>query len=396
MGILQALFGGGNQGQQSMNALQGQDPNAATGMPQSQGIVPNILSQRFQPSMDDIGQAALQSGLNHSYVSPSAISKQNLSLQQQMLENQAAQMKNQMTAFKMPLMQRQMQALSGGMVGQPNLDAPQQNGQSGNIPQTMQQNAQTQSQPQGTPYDQDSRITMSKLAASIGNKPLSEAYMQDYQNDPNTIARAKGIEANATGEQARLNESQKTALGIQKDINDDADTAIKTKRILGEMGTLSQSMTPGKYAGFNKAVAEWKIANGIGTDADQALATSSQGIDKLTAQLATQAMTEFTKRGTQMEFKTFLQNNPNIGMTPGGFQTLLSYMDKTSDIPLKKQQDFIQWKAPNGKQRPLSEYPDFDGQWNQQFQQNIGSTLQAPITASSYNAPQRISLKDMK
>lgn len=408
MGILQALLGG-QQGQQPMNTLQAQDPNMATSMPQSQGVVPDILSSRFSPTMEDIGNAGFQTGINHNLVTPQAAELQRLAplmrlsqLQQQSEETKALQMKNQMTAFQMPLMQRQMQMMSNGITGQ-------------NIPQQMQQNAPSNTQSadssipnqmqanasQGTPYNQDSRITMSKLAASMGNKPLSEAYIQDYQNDPNTIARKTDIEESAKGNQQRLNESQKTALDIQKNINEDADTALKTKRILGEMGTLRQNFTPGKMAGFQQALAQYKLAvdpdmtKGIATPQDQQFATATQGVDKLTAQLTTQALKEFTSRGTQMEFKTFLANNPNITMTPGGFDTLLSFMDKTSDLPLQKQQQFIKWKAPNGNQRPLAEYPDFDASWNQNVTQNIGNTLQAPITPQKA-APARISFKDMK
>lgn len=381
MGILQYLL----TGQSSQPpAQQGFTPIQSLPQ-QDSGVAANILSQRFQPSSGDVTNSIQQNVFGRQgggWTTPEDVAKTSLSDQILQNEAQAGQMKNQMTAFQMPLMQRQMQMMSGALTGQPTSKLQPSN----NIPGQMQQNATGVSNPAQNPnYNTDSRVTMAKLAASMGNEPLAKAYQFDYENDPATIARTKGIEAKATGEQTRLNESQKTALDIQKNINDDADTALKTKRILGEMGTLSKTMTPGKYAGFNKSVAEWKIANGIGTPTDQELASSSQGIDKLTAQLATQAMTEFTKRGTQMEFKTFLANNPNIGMTPGGFQTLLAYMDKTSNLPLQKQQDFIKWKSPNGQQRPLSEYPDFDAQWNQSTNQNLGNTLQPP-TDSTGNA----------
>lgn len=394
MGILQALFGGSDPQMQNPQMLQGGQPQ-----PDSGSIVQSILSQRFQPSMQDVGQSTFlnATGLGQGLATPEsamatrlkpimdvANNASNLGLQGEQIN--AEHMKNQMTAFQLPLMQRTMSQLYGGQPAAGGNSIPTQMQQNGDAYGAAQGGTEGSELPQigaapstnanyGTPYGADSRIAMSKLAASMGNKPLSDAYLQDYQNDPNVISRKTAIEEGAKGEQQRLNKYQDTGLAIQKDINDDADVALKTKRIIDEMGVLRQNFTPGKFAGYQKALAEWRIGAGIGTPQDQQFATATQGVDKLTAQLTTQALKEFTSRGTQMEFKTFMQNNPNITMTPGGFDTLLQFMNKTSDIPLQKQQQFIQWKQ--GKQQ--SEYPDFDAAWNQNVNQNINSTLQPPI-----------------
>lgn len=200
MGILQQLIQNGQQPidqNQAASFAQAQQPQ------QSQGIVPDILSARFAPSMQDVGNADFQTGINHSLVTPQTVELQRLAplmklseLQQQQEQTRAMQMKNQMTAFQMPLMQSTMQRLYG-------------QGQPQNISAQMQANAAqqpgAQSQPmQGNavPYQEDQRITMAKLAAGMGNEGLSKAYMQDYENDPNVIARKATItsESQKTGD----------------------------------------------------------------------------------------------------------------------------------------------------------------------------------------------------
>ncbi len=182
-----------------LDQLFGQQPQQDQG-----GMVQSILSQRFQPSPDDINKAMAESAMSYKYVDPSQVMQQrvapgmavagqlsNMGLQGQ--QEQELALKNQMTQNMMPYMMGQMQDLYGQQPpvgfqqGQPG--QPQQNG---NLP------------PVGFPANQnqpqlpDPRIKKAEIAAMMGNKTLSEALMQEYNADPTVIAQK--TEAGKVGE----------------------------------------------------------------------------------------------------------------------------------------------------------------------------------------------------
>lgn len=182
-------------------------------------------------------------------------------------------------------------------------------------------------------------------------------------------------------------ESNKTAAGkkgeassaITDEINSVADQALYTKRIATEMKQLSQGLTTGNLAPLKAKLGAWAVALGLPEDQiSQELGNvgDAQAMSKLTAQLATQAMKTFTNRGTQMEFATFMANNPNIAMTPDGFNKVIDFVDKTADMPLQKQAQFMEWK----RGRAPEEYQDFSAAWNQHMLKNMQSTLTSPAT----------------
>lgn len=168
--------------------------------------------------------------------------------------------------------------------------------------------------------------------------------------------------------QTALTEQAKAAAGIQGDIDKEAENALASKRILGEMRDLSQDFTPSKIAPFQRTLGEWAQALGLkGFDDQIKSAGSQQALQKLTAQMATAAMKQFTNRGTQMEFNTFLQNNPNAALTPEGFSKVLGFMEGTADKILAKQQAFVEWK----KTHPLETAQDFNAEWNKKMSDEL-------------------------
>ena len=65
---------------------------------------------------------------------------------------------------------------------------------------------------------------------------------------------------------------------------------------------------------------------------------TAEGIDKLNAFLASASVREMTPRATQYDFKTFMQNNPGIEMSPAGRGILTDILKQTytQDIALSK------------------------------------------------------------
>ncbi len=150
--------------------------------------------------------------------------------------------------------------------------------------------------------------------------------------------------------------------GVQAEINKEADNALTSRRILGEMRQLSQDFTPSKIAPMQRTLGEYAQALNLPGNWEKEIkgAESQQALQKLTAQMATAAMKQFTNRGTQMEFKTFLSNNPNAELTPGGFQKVLEFMDKAAQSQLDKQQAYKEWRLLN----PVEKSQDFLADWN--------------------------------
>lgn len=215
------------------------------------GLVQNILSQRFAPSQQDAAQATYQTLTSPQPVSsyttqaqrlqaPMAVASQLGNLQQQGEQTRALQMQNQMTQFNMPFIQGQMQDL----YNQPqNGNAPAQ-GQSPGLPPVGFNAPNNQSAP-------DPRLKRAELAAMMGNKPLSETIMAEYNADPNVIRKKKEAETQGTD----IENAQKGVVGIDSRLqnaidilNEQIDLAPKTYS--GWMGEQQEKMER-NYANIN-------------------------------------------------------------------------------------------------------------------------------------------------
>lgn len=175
---------------------------------------------------------------------------------------------------------------------------------------------------------------------------------------------------------------------ISQDINDKAMAALQTKRTLTEMQNLAQNVNTGNFAPVLSKLGAWGVSLGIPEDTVQQYLNgvrpgNAQDLNKLTAVLAGQALKQFSNRGTQMEFSTMLAQNPNIALTPDGFNQMINFLQKNTDQPLAEQAAFMQWKQ--GKSP--KDYQDFPAEWTQQQLKNISSTLPA-AQPSTPNAAQ--------
>lgn len=181
-----------------------------------------------------------------------------------------------------------------------------------------------------------------------------------------------GVTAGQSTEARSAQEKSGTNAGdVQSQIDTEAAGALQSRRILGEMKGLSQDFTQGKIAPFQRTLGEYAQALNLPGDWSKEIkaAESQQALQKLTAQMATAAMKQFTNRGTQMEFKTFLQNNPNAELTPGGFNKVLEFMDQASNASIQKQQAYLEWRKTN----PLERSQDFLAEWNKKQNEQIDS-----------------------
>lgn len=185
--------------------------------------------------------------------------------------------------------------------------------------------------------------------------------------------------------------SGREAGGVQSKIDEEAAGALQSKKILLEMRSLSQDFTQGKVAPFKRTLGEYAQALNLPGDWEKEIkgAESQQALQKLTAQMATAAMKQMTNRGTQMEFKTFLQNNPNAELTPGGFQKVLEFMDKSSQAALDKQQAYQNWRKTN----PVEKSQDFLAEWNNKQSEALSASGSEKFPSVPQAAINRLKMK---
>jgi len=179
-----------------------------------------------------------------------------------------------------------------------------------------------------------------------------------------------GSAGQTTAMKAGQEEMGKAGVAYYQKVMQDATNAYHSRVTLNEMNDLLQNFDPSKVAPMQRFIIQWRNAlprgvPGAPSDDEIQKAGSIEDFGKLTAQLATAAMKEFTNRGTQLEFKTFLANNPNAEMTPWGIQRMLSYMDRVSQTSIDKLASFERFRGRN-PQDPSAWLP-FENTWTQQL-----------------------------
>jgi hypothetical protein len=193
---------------------------------------------------------------------------------------------------------------------------------------------------------------------------------------PVTAGTVKGMEAGA-------GEGQKYAVSL----NEAAENALEGKRTISEMANLLPNFTPGKGAPVLAAMGA--VAQALGVPADFVQQHTGMNVgdaeafQKGTAALATEAAKRVSSRVTQMEFQTFMKNNPNWMLTPEGVKRVMDFMDKGFDQPLAMQNEFSQWSKANPADRW---HIDFPAHWNQQQIEKIksGSLNSVPGRLTGY------------
>lgn len=187
---------------------------------------------------------------------------------------------------------------------------------------------------------------------------------------------------------------------------DRSAAAVDGKRTLSEMGSLLQGFQPGAGAPLLTKMGSVAQALGVSPDTVQQWTNINPGdaeaFQKGTAALATEAAKQVSNRVTQMEFKTFLANNPNWMMTPNGIKRVMDFMGKGFDSQIEQQRDFAQWSKTHPAETWTTDFPAY---WNQKQTARIsrGETNSTPSSLSSTETstdirkapgtPQRVSSK---
>lgn len=145
------------------------------------------------------------------------------------------------------------------------------------------------------------------------------------------------------------------------ELNSKAAAALEGKRTLSEMNNLLQGFNPGKFAPVLTQMGSIAQALGVSPDTVQGLTNINPGdaeaFQKGTAALATESAKQVSNRVTQMEFKTFLANNPNWMMTSNGIKRVMDYMNKGFDAPIEEQKQFAEWSKTHDPGRAVLDFP---------------------------------------
>lgn len=205
-------------------------------------------------------------------------------------------------------------------------------------------------------------------------------------NAANTLEKVK-----AEGGQTQQNKLFDSGLEYQKGINDAAGNAVQLNRELAKIKDYATMASTGKLGTLNENASALKLAldpnkTWLASDADEKTAAALEGINKVNAQMAGQAIREWNNRGgNRIEFETYLKNNPNALTTPVGLKNLTNFMQKTQEQIIGKQAAFHNWKQgldENGNKisepKDVKSYSDFDNYWNQKQYKDTQNTI-APL-----------------
>lgn len=198
-------------------------------------------------------------------------------------------------------------------------------------------------------------------------------------NIPGATAAASQMEA-ATAAAKKAGEASG---GYPAELNDRAHNATGMLRTISEMRNLNTN--PGMFAGVKEDVGRFFRSVGVPDDTIQQYLKVSPGnleaTNKLTAQMAIEAVKQLGSRPTQMEFQRFLEANPNILQTPEGLKRVTQFMEGAANDTIAEQGAFLQAKRAGLKPE---EYNDFPAIYNQQRAEAIraGKFNSTPLQAA--------------
>lgn len=154
---------------------------------------------------------------------------------------------------------------------------------------------------------------------------------------------------------------------IPQQLQEESDASQNTQKIMNQLENHLASLdSTGKLASTKAFMANWKVALGVGSDEDKAIASNSAGADKVSTQLAAAMAKAMTSRGgTQFDFKTDMANVPNKDLTDP--RALIKDMREVLRIPVEKNQAFQDFK----KTHSAEEYADFPAYWAKLQQQKL-------------------------
>jgi hypothetical protein len=188
-----------------------------------------------------------------------------------------------------------------------------------------------------------------------------------------------------------LKDAGKGVQALDKEINQQAEAGLGVKSTISEMRNLMQGFTPGATSETRQRLGNLFITAGVAPETvNKWLNTNVADVEafkKQTAYLAVQAVKQMSPRGTQMEFQKFLENNPNIFMTPQGAARVMDRLEKIANEPLDKLSAWEKFRQDN-KDRP-DIWTHFPAHWTEQRRKMIesGAENSAAPTKPVGNAP---------
>lgn len=138
---------------------------------------------------------------------------------------------------------------------------------------------------------------------------------------------------------------------------------------------------PGKLLSMKAAISAWKMALGIGTDSDRALAANTEALNKEAGQLMSAWLKTLTSRPTQMEVAMALDRFiPNAGLTRAGAMKLLDQMRAAAQRGYHRADKYLnEWRPAH---KP-AEYLAFPAHW----EKNYGKEIPFEMPAESGDGP---------
>lgn len=201
-----------------------------------------------------------------------------------------------------------------------------------------------------------------------------------------------------TGLQTTSGKEQQSAGGKQgveyaHDLAADSSGALEVRRSLAEMRNLAKSQDPSASNTMRMKIGQFAIASGMSAERVARWTGIDAGVleaaKKQTSGLAVASIHQMTNRGTNFDLETFMENNPNLLQTPGGFQRVVDYMDGKSKSIIEKQRDFQKFKktgGENGGPLPPEDWmPAHAAHWNELQEKEIESgkyTSRTPTEAT--------------
>jgi hypothetical protein len=191
---------------------------------------------------------------------------------------------------------------------------------------------------------------------------------------PNYFPSAQGIQQSPGGKEYQT-ETGKESGQFASDLADDSNGALEVRRSLHEMANLAQQQSPNASNTLRAHIYRMAVAGGVSPETAQAFTGLNGGAleaaQKQTSGLAVSSIHQMTNRGTNFDLQTFMENNPNLLQSPGGFQRVLDYMDSKSASIIDKQRQFQAYVKANPNVPPEERKADFTAAWNAKQEEAI-------------------------
>lgn len=165
-------------------------------------------------------------------------------------------------------------------------------------------------------------------------------------------ARKAKIEGEVEGAKIIASKVPEQALKYLSTVNEEANAARDTKRVLSALDNnlqrLAANNQAGKLGNFKQLISTWKVGFdpdgklGIASKEDVENAANFEAANKENFNLAIQSARQIGPRATQMEFLRGMENNPNWLSTPKAAQKVVQLMQQGLDDKIDQQKALLE------------------------------------------------------